>query len=192
MKKKSLIELILTKFFIITLSVIIIGIALIYWFFISNKIIAIDSFNKLIDTVLKSLAIIIGFFWFLNRYYTERKDTHKFEITIDFNPIKLDSGKTLLIYRLDVYNKGNTLFDDYTYYLRIDGFRGENDNVIVEGVQVPSDNIHTGLPIEPNSWTAINNHLILKKEYKAIKFYIGIIKEKKQIWSWHKRYKLFS
>ncbi len=193
MRKNKLLETITTRFFFWTV-ILIVCVFLSLYFFLSTKLgYNISEFNKVVDTILKSLAVILGLIWFGNRYFKERKDIPKFDIQVDFNTIKLDSGQTLLIYRLDLFNKGNTLFNNYDFFFSIDGFRVDSNSILKDNIKrYPVSGLQEGRPIEPNSWTAINHEILIGSEYPAIRFYYEINENDTIVWSWHKTFKLDS
>jgi hypothetical protein len=170
-----------------TIIIILLG----FWIVLNESEYSLEEINMFVDTILKCLAVILGAVWFLNRYFAERKDVPKFEIQLDFESISLVSKRRMLIYRFDLLNKSNVLFKDYKYSLRIDGFSEKESKVICENLlRIPESNYNEGLPIEPNSWTAINNELIIDNKIVAVRFFYELNKIDKTIFTWHKTYKL--
>jgi hypothetical protein len=190
MQENKLIRLLVTKYLILVISTIVIFI-LGVWYVLLKKDYPVETINKTVDTVFKLMAIVIGFVWFLNRYFSERKDIPKFDVEVKIDSVFADQNSRLLIYRLDLFNRANVLFSNFETYMVIDAIEVRNGEIIKYTVQkLPSEGCFTELNIEPNSWTAINAELLLNQKVLALRFYYEIRKKGALMWSWHKTYKV--
>lgn len=179
-----------TKYFWVVISISLILFSTLWYYLISSND-KIDLTNKIVDSLLKSLAILVALLWFLNRFFSERKDLPKFEIKLDVNAINTPNSHRLIIFRLDTYNTSNVLFSDYESLLIISGIVVDNSKISrIILLKLPESGHGPGLSIEPDSWAAINHEILIASNILALRFFYEIKKDGKVLFNWHKTVKI--
>lgn len=154
----------------------------------------VDTMNKLADTYFKILLPLGAAIWALNRYITYRSDA--IQLRVDSTVSKITSehfldGLALLVYRLDIVNTGNTLIEPFQQHLQIDAVSPEKDGLRFEWLyRWPKEGTHPGGPIEPRSWSAINDAIPIAHDVAAIRLFLSIKLSKQLTWTWHKTFDL--
>jgi hypothetical protein len=195
MKNSHFLEAITTKYLVFTVIVLIaitIGsfAALLYY-----QITDVDTLATFVDAVFKTVAILVGTIWTLNRYFVARTDISRFRVDHDVSIIRgtkfkvNKSALALLIYRLDLVNTGSTIILPYEQFLEIDAVTPTRNNVQYQPLyRWPQVGTHPGGPIEPNSWSAINDAISIPSDVKAVRLYLEIQLSKGSVWTWHKTF----
>jgi hypothetical protein len=147
------------------------------------------------DAVVKTIAVIVGALWVLNRHYTSRVDVPQLRVDADVSAIPSHkfqnqaANHSLLIFRLDVVNTGKILIPPSQQYLEIHGVVPTEDGVQhILLSRWPSEGTHPSGQIEPGSWNAINNAISIPSSVQAVRFYISIQWSKSGLWTWHKTF----
>jgi hypothetical protein len=150
-----------------------------------------------VDAVFKTVAILVSSIWALNRYFVTRADAPQIRIDTEINLIPASefedtiSNNGLLIYRLDVVNTGKTLIAPEGQFLEISAVAPAGNEVeypILD--RWPPEGFNPGRSIEPGSWSAINDAMIVPSTVKAVRFYLEIRLSEGRSWSWHKTFDL--
>jgi len=197
-KRYRLLEAITTKYLVLTVLVIIAitvgGFALVLAYGLTD----IDTLATFVDAVFKTVALLVGAIWALNRYFAQRTDVTQIRVDSDVDIIRNNefggdsSDLALLVYRLDVVNTGSTLIPDYNQFLEIDAVSPSKEGTRYECLyRWPSIGLHAGGPIEPGSWAAINDAIPVPADVRAVRLYLEIQLSKDNIWTWHKTFDVF-
>ncbi len=158
-----------------------------------SKAIDMEKLATATDSVLKILAIIMGSAWAVNRYFVERVDVPQFRVEIETSLVPASaidpkaSGKTLLIYRLDLINTGKSVIRKYRQYLAIERVSIDEQAVVHDELhRWPELGLHLGGSAEPGSWSAVNDAIIIPQEVAVVRFYLETHLASGQVWTWHK------
>jgi len=196
MKQIHLLEAISTKYFVITIALVIISVPVLFILVLHFSITNIEILATFVDAVFKTIALLIGSIWTLNRFYTTRTDAT--QIRVDDEVFCIPSSRfsasqstqrTLLIYRLDIVNTGKTLIEPFQQYVEVQAVIPSDESI--EYVTIwrwPLDGTHPSGPIEPGSWSAINDTVGISPSIQAVRLYLGIQLNKNHYWSWHKTF----
>lgn len=182
-----------TTVFVVTVVVISMS-GVVLWF----RWATLDQMAKYIDTVFKTTAFFAGVAWALNRYYVHRTDNVQFRIDADVKICKLSQtgsgAKNLLIYRLDIVNTGNTLFGNYKKAVLIESVAADaEDNIKMTTLhRWPEIGYHPGPDVEPGSWAAINEAVLIPSDAKAIRIFVDLQGQNDRSWTWHKTFPAIS
>ena len=187
-------EIITTKYLILTVFLIVVITIFVYIFVTVRGYISLDILSKYVDIVFKTLAVIIGAIWGLNRYFAARTDALQIRVDPDVKIVRDKSygRKALLIYRLDIVNTGRTLIPQFAYFITIEKVSPSKE---IEPsyellYRLPQTGLQGSGEIEPNSWSAINDSISISSNIKAIRIYIEIHITSGNVWTWHKTFKL--
>jgi len=123
----------------------------------------------------QSNSLLVGAIWVLNRFYSTREDASHIRVDADVSSIPstrfqgLSSGYSLLIYRVDIINTGKILIEPFQHLIEI------HEATIAEGAVTyttiyrwPESGTHWGGPIEPNSWSAVNDAIAIPNSVQAV------------------------
>ncbi len=189
MKYNRFIETIVTKYFFLTAILLIV--VTVGSVFLMDKFgnISIDKLSKIVDLTFKVIAILIGSLWALNRYYVSRVDFSQIKVDDSVHLIPKDKlenkNQGLLVYRFDIINTGTVLILPFTQYLCIEA-------VYLSCEKIKYKIIHKrkiqGFPIEPKSWSAINDVISISPEIKVIRIFLRLVLADGKSWTWHKTY----
>lgn len=195
MKQWRFLETITTRYLVFTVFVVIAITIGSFATLLHYQITDVDTLATFVDAVFKTVAIVVGTLWTLNRYFVARTDVSKFRVDHDVSVIRdtkfraNKSALALLIYRLDLVNTGNSLILPYQQFLEIDSVSPSKDGVKYQPLyRWPQIGTHPGGPIEPNSWSAINDAISIPSDVKAVRLYLEIQLSKENTWTWHKTF----
>lgn len=151
----------------------------------------VDKLAKFTDAVIKAFAALIGTLWATNRYFIERTDAPQFRVDCDVSLIRwgVDSEPALLIFRLDLVNTGKTQIAQFNHFIEIDVARPTNNDVELNQLyRWPADGWHEGGPIEPGSWSAVNDEVRCLASVRAVRMLLVVALEQGAQWTWHKTF----
>lgn len=195
MKREGFLEAITTKYIVVTIALMIVLIVGTYSLILFYGITDINSLATFVDTVFKTIAILAGAVWALNRYYTGRVDATqlKVEHDISFIPARRLAytihNESLLVYRLDVTNTSTSLIAPYQQFLEIESLFPSSEGIEYKTIyRWPPSGLHPGGPIEPGSWSAINNVVSIPENVQAIRLYLELQFSDGNAWNWHKTF----
>lgn len=141
----------------------------------------VDELSKYVDVIFKTIAILVGAIWSLNRHFVQRTDALQIRVEDDVNLVVTneDSGSIgshpLLIYRIDVHNTGKTLIPNYQQYFQVESVVPSSEGIEYQILyRWPQAGWHSGGPIEPSSWSAINNVIMIPLNTVAVRFYLEL------------------
>lgn len=195
MKRYRFLEAATTKYLVLAVLFVIIVTVGSFVLVLIYGLTDVDTLATFVDAVFKTVALFVGAIWALNRYFTERTDVTQLRVDSDVSIIRDkefegdDCNLALLIYRLDVVNTGTSLIPDYNQYLEIDAVHPS-----AEGIQYkhlsrwPPIGLHPGGPIEPDSWSAINDAISIPADVKAVRLYLELQLSENNTWTWHKTF----
>jgi hypothetical protein len=155
---------------------------------------ALDKLSKFVDAVFKSMAVLLGMIWTLNRYYIGRTDITRLRVDADVSTVSYadtspNSDLSLLIFRLDIVNTSAVLIPPYQQSLEIESVVPSANGTVYRSLyRWPDSGKHPGGPIEPNSWSAINDAISIPSNVKAVRIYIEIELSQEDKWTWHKTF----
>jgi len=184
-----------TKYLILTISSILLLTIGIFAVVLGYRITELDKLSKFVDALFKAMAILLGMIWTLNRYYTGRTDTTRLRVDTDVSIVRYPNADSttadlaLLIFRLDVVNTGAVLIPTYQQSMEIEAVTPSDKGTIYNSLyRWPSKGKHPGGPIEPASWSAINDAISIPADVKAVRIYIEIELSPGSMWTWHKTF----
>jgi hypothetical protein len=185
-------ERIVVRRFLLISVVLSVGLITAVCVILFKKLITLEQLSKATDSILKGLAVIIGGFWSVNRYFATRTDYPQLrvDLTVDSVPntaFGKDAQYGLLSYRLDIVNTGKAL-------LPVTGYRTLLSNVTIHEDKVgyellhrwPSEGMHPANPIEPGSWGAVSQAVAFPKDVLAVHVFLDVELERKNHWTWHR------
>ncbi len=197
MKRSRLLQSLVTRHLVVTVFAMVIVVNLTAAVVLKLQWITLDQFAKYVDAVVKTTALLAGSAWALNRYYVHRTDLEQFRIEADVTkcsfPEESEEYMNLLIYRLDIINTGNVLFDGYSEAVLIESVEPGVDGVKMLPLhRWPTIGYHPGSPIEPGSWAAINDSICIPASTKVVRIFVDIQYNDGRNWTWHKTFSLLS
>lgn len=150
----------------------------------------IDKLAKFTDAVFKTVALLIGTLWAMNRYFVQRVDAPQLRVDCDITKIGGESeGLSLLIYRLDLVNTGKTQLAESQEYVEIDAVKPSMGGVeLTRLYRWPKSGWHPGGPIEPGSWSAINDSISCSDTVKVVRVFIEVQFRGGNHSTWHKTF----
>ncbi len=158
---------------------------------------SIEKMSKILDVTIKSAALIVGSLWAANRYFVLRTDVPQIRVDADVRAIRnfptqgSDDKPGLLIFRLDVINTGKTLIQPFDHRVQIDSVSPDGGGVGHETrYKWPEEGFHPGGPIEPGSWSAINDEFACPESVKAVRIFVEIRPANGNSWTWHRTYEV--
>jgi len=170
-----------------------------YFVLLSSGVTNLNDLATFADAVVKTVAVIVGALWVLNRHYTNRVDVPQLRVDAEVSaipPPKFSNqvaNHSLLIYRLDIVNTGKTLIPPMEQYLEVHGVIPSSDGVeYVPLSRWPLTGTHPPGQIEPNSWNAINDAIAIPSNIQAVRFFIDLQLNGKGFYSWHKTFDISS
>jgi hypothetical protein len=195
MKHLRILEALVTKHLVMTIVLTtIIGLGTLGTVAVKGSV-EVDTLATVIDATLKTLAIIVGAIWSLNRYFIGRTDVIQLRVDSDVSIIRdtqsggENSDLALLVYRLDVVNTGKVVIPSYDQYLNIDAVTPSPQGVQYEPLyRWPSAGMHSGGHIEPGSWSAINDAISVPANLSAVRLYLEVQPPEESNWTWHKTF----
>jgi hypothetical protein len=194
----KILESITTRYLLLSSLVAIITAIAIFSYIFYYESADIDKLSKYIDILFKSIVLIIGTFWALNRYYISRTDIIRLRIVNsnaklikDTDSIDKKQELGLLILNLDILNEGNVLIRERWQYYVVESVFPSNEGTKYEQIYrfPPIGFDHEG-PIEPGSWAAINDSIPIPKTIRAVRIYLEIHIPNEPIWTWHKTFEI--
>jgi len=193
MKGLRFLEVIATKYLVLTVVVIIAIIVGSFAIVLAYRLTDVSTLATFVDAVFKTVAISVGCVWALNRYFVSRTDVVQLRVDSDISVVRATEFKSnkhsLLIYRLDVVNTGKSLIPAYSQCLEIESVSPSPEGINYQSLyRWPLEGLHEGGPIEPNSWSAINDATSVPADVKAVRFYLEIHLSKDNVWTWHKTF----
>lgn len=186
-----------TRHLLITTALVLLGVFGIMALALGYRWADAQDLAVIADTVFKASALVAGSLWALNRYYVQRSDIPQIRVDTDISRVsnvKLGQSfgdNDLLVYRIDVVNTGKALIGEYAQFIAFETL-SLSDGIVQheEFHRWPPVGLHPGGPIEPGSWSAINDALPLPRDVHVIRLYIEIHLKKDNLWTWHKTFNL--
>jgi hypothetical protein len=193
MKHNPWIEALATKYLVVTITLVIVLVPISFALVIRLGIANIDTLANFVDAVFKTIAILVGAVWALNRLYVARTDATQIRVDDDISYFPASrfsaSQRALFIYRLDIVNTGKTLIEPFQQYVEVQAVVPSNESIEYMTIwRWPSEGMHPGGPIEPGSWSAINDTVAVSSNVQAIRLYLGVQLSENHFWSWHKTF----
>ena len=197
MKQLRTLEVLTTKYFVVLVLLIIAITIVSFYIFLARQITDVETLATFVDAVFKTVAILVGALWALNRYFISRVDIPQLRVETDVSLIPTSEFKGneteygLLVYRLDITNTGNTLIAPYHQYLIVHALSPSSEGVKYEQLyRWPDEGVHPGGPIEPKSWAAINDEVSVLSTVRAVHMYLELQLEGSNTWTWHKTFNI--
>jgi hypothetical protein len=191
----ALVEPIVTTYLVQSISIFSIIVSLIILMTNYYKILDLDRLSKLMDVILKSLALIAGLLWAGNRYFVLRTDMPQLRVDADVKLVRnvptlgSEGQPALLIYRLDIVNTGKTLLHLLNEHVEIDAVYAGMEECRYECLyRWPVEGEHPGGLIEPGSWSAINDVLSCSSVIQVVRVYIKLQLAGGDDWTWHRTF----
>ena len=148
MRNYKILERLATKYLIPLVILIVILVPILYYLILYMKVTNIAFLTGFIDISFKTIALFIGAIWTLNRLFISRTDSSHIKVEADLSKIHssvLKKEKSLLVYRLDLLNSGNTLLNPYEYYIEIQSVVPLIDDVEYSTIyRFPKKGFHPG------------------------------------------------
>jgi hypothetical protein len=196
MNQTPLLETISTKYLVITIALVIILIPVSFIVVLRLGISNIDTLATFVDAVFKTIALLIGAIWALNRFFSTRTDATQIRVDDEVSCIPASrfsasqtTQRALLVYRLDIVNTGKTLIEPFQQYVEVQAVVPSQESIDYMTIwRWPVDGMHPGGPIEPGSWSAINDTVGIPPSVQAVRVYLGIQLNQNHFWSWHKTF----
>lgn len=88
MKYSHILEPITTKYLVITVLAITVFITTGFTMILSYSSINIDTLPKFVDSVFKTVAVLVAAVWSLNRYYASRADVNQLRVDADVTVVR--------------------------------------------------------------------------------------------------------
>jgi hypothetical protein len=149
----------------------------------------LEDASTFVDAVVKIMVAVVGTGWALNRYFTTRTDeTHlRFEATAELvvEPETGSDPSYLLIYRVELYNPAHVLFDEYDIELELTRV-GVNEHREPDYEVIGRLARHPGNPIEPGSWSAISDVIVLRHDVRVVRMFVAVYRKSGNSWTWHR------
>jgi len=195
MKDFRLLEIATTRYLVVSLTIIVVGVVSGFVSILALRLIDVETLATFVDAAFKTIAMFVAAAWALNRYYMTRTDAPQLRVDADVSaiPAKRFSQTTgdhaLLIYRLDVINTGKTLIEPYRQLLEVHAIVPAHDAVEYLPVwRWPAEGMHDGSPIEPGSWSAISQAISVPSDIQAVRLYLELQLSDGTLWTWHKAF----
>ncbi len=195
MHRFRLLEILSTKLFLLTAVFVLVAVPSVFAYLLKSGLADLNTLTNFVDATFKAVALIVGAIWALNRYYTTRTDVSQLRVDSDITCIpaarfgNMAANYSLLIYRLDIVNTGKTLIGRFGEYVEIQAVNPTSSTVdyVLVG-RWPSDGLHPGGPIEPGSWSAINDTISIPAKLQAVRIFVGLDLGDDGAWTWHKTF----
>jgi len=193
MKKNGLLETITTKYIVLTITIILILVPVSLFKIIDTKLTNLENLATFVDATIKVIALLVGAIWVLNRIYITREESSHIGVDADITcvPSKRfqDSGYSLLVYRIDIINKGKILIEPFQHFIEIHSIDINKGEIIYTKIyRWPENGVHESGPIEPNSWSAVNDAIAIPNNVQAIRVFVHVKLRKEGNWTWHKTF----
>lgn len=195
MLRNRFLEAATTKYLIVTVSSVLVLTIGLFAIILGLRFTELDKLTKFVDAVFKAMAILLGMMWTLNRYYVGRADSTRLRVDADVSTVHYSepnsnkSDLALLIFRLDVVNTSAVLIPAYQQRLEIEAASPSTSGTVYNSLyRWPDSGLHPGGPIEPNSWSAINDAISIPASVRAVRIYIEIELSQDSTWTWHKTF----
>jgi len=199
MRRFGLLETVSTKLVVLTVSLILVGVPFAFIGVLRSGLVDLQTLTSFVDASFKAVALLVGAVWTLNRLYTTRADTPQLRVDADITCVPSSrfgdatSEQSLLIYRLDIVNTGKTLIEPFEQFVEIQAVTPTPGSVMYTGLsRWPLQGTHPGGPIEPGSWSAINNAISIPVTVQAVRVFINVVLGNKDGWTWHKTFDISS
>jgi len=158
----------------------------------------IDDIGKAVDITLKSVAVILGGAWALNRYFTLRTDELQIRVDADIQAIPAGSFKEaqnfgLLNVHLNIVNTGKSLIPQFGQRLIIRNVYPTPEREFYDQLYDWPEaglGLHQTCSIEPGSWSAVNISRPISTSTLAVNVYLEIYIGEARKWTWHKTFGL--
>jgi len=184
-------EIISTKFLGVTALATIALVVGVYALVLREHWADVDKLAKFSDAVFKTVALLLGTLWAINRYFVERTDAPQFRVDADVSLIRGGTPKqpALLIFRLDLVNTGKTQIGTFDHFVQIDVATANDSGIELHQIyRWPNAGSHKGGPIEPGSWSAINDEIICPSSTKAVRVFLAVSLNENDQWTWHRTF----
>ena len=184
------IESLTTKYLISTVVASLCLPALLLFGILQTGVVSLADTAKFVDASLKLSVVIIGGLWTVNRYFVQGTDVLQLRVDVDLNVIRVNGNdKAIMIYRLDIFNTGNSQLPEFKHFVAIERIYMKNNELKVEPLhRWPEKGSHGGGPIEPGSWSAINEQILCPKNTVAVRVFVEIQTLSQGLWTWHKTF----
>ena len=155
----------------------------------------VGKLASFVDATFKAAAVVAGGLWALNRYFVRRTDVTQIRVEAD---VALVPGSefvggaqesALLIYHLDLLNTGTSLIPQYEIYVEVTALAPTDDGVQSQPLsRLPSTGVLPGRPMEPGSWSATNDAVVVPAVTKVVRIYLHLQLSKDDFWDWHRTF----
>jgi len=157
-----------------------------------------EDLQAFADIALKVAALLVGGLWALNRYFVQRTDAIQIRVDPSVNYLRLPTQDSeertspgLLIYRLEVVNTGKSFIPAYKQFVQLSAVRLHEHGLSLEPLhRWPEIGFHEGGPIEPGSWSAIDDAISVSQDLVAMQLYLEVHLSGGQVWTWHRTWAL--
>ena len=193
MKRLRTIELLTTEYLVVTVVVLSFLVVLLISTSLYFQWATLEQLDKFVGVVFKMIVVLAGVAWTLNRYYVQRTDFEQLRVDADVDLVEFqsESEQNLLIFRLDVVNTGKSMLSGYDQALVIESVTpGSTEPQYTQLHRWPETGFHSGSPIEPGSWAAINDAVTVAVDVRAVRIYIELKLGESKNWTWHKTFSL--
>ncbi len=193
MKRLRSLEILSTRLIILSIITIIVAVPSFFAVIIRSGFTDVNTLATFVDATFKTIALLVGSIWTLNRFFVTRLDALHLRVDADVSCIPslhfqdISSSQSLLVYRLDIVNTGNTLIKPFQHFIQIDAITpvdGKVEHMTI--YRWPETDMHLGGPIEPNSWSAVSDAIAIPASTQAIRIFVYIDLANENDWSWHK------
>jgi len=184
-----------TKYLVVTFFSLLLLTVGAFALILAFRVTDLDRLTKFVDALFKTMAVLLGLIWTINRYYIGRTDTTRLRVDSEVSTVSYDesdakkSDLALLIFRLDVINIGTVLIPPYQQRLEVSSVDLTHRGATYTSLyRWPESGTHEGGPIEPNAWAAISNAVPIPANVRAVRFYIECQLSADNTWTWHKTF----
>jgi len=192
MKVSKLFQAAATKYLALTVLAVVVVTISAYSTVLRTGVTTIDTLSKFVDAVFKSVAVLVGGLWTLNRYLVTRADSYKIRVDADIAVVRSSRSPgtpNLLLFRLDIFNTGTSLLPPFDQTLELEGLRLAGGDIKYDSLfRWPESGSHPGGPIEPASWSAINHTIAVAQDVLAVRVYLELKISSTNTWTWHKTF----
>jgi hypothetical protein len=195
MPQLSKLERVLTRHLAGTIGVVTVGTVAAYGAVLVSDVAMVDPLAKMIDSVVKTLAVLIGSAWALNRYFVSRADDVQIQIAADVAKVSAaalgsDSDYDLLTFRFDIINSGKTLVQVKGVALTVQRVwlsvetpvRAQTGTLF----RWPEQGFHPGTLVEPGSWMAISDSRPVVSTAGVLRVVLDVVLENDTKVCWHR------
>lgn len=187
---ESLIGRLATKNFLLATIAGILFYATTFYLVLYFDLMNLDSLTKVIDAGFKAAVVIGSSIWALNRYYVLRTDVPQLAVDSEVRLVEFaDQKGALLLLWLDLRNTGRILIKDYEHFVEVHSLEITDESVMEAMLyRWPESGAHRGGPIEPGSWTAINDQFRCPDSVRVVRVFLAVRSKAGYQWTWHRSF----